>query len=585
MRLTTLCLAAILFLFPAAFSIAQTGPAAPPAATEIPEKELDKPLFNVPTRLGLLGQLSLSLDDVLRLVLANNNDLANSQLDVLISRFNFISAKSVYDPFIGARTQWQQSTTPISSIIGGGANGKLTTKEIFATPELRGNIPYTGGSYRVSFNSQRTTTNNTFVTLNPQYPSNVTVSLNQPLWRNLRYDQNRQRIEVARNNRNLTAAQLRQSVMDIVTQAEKAYWDVVFAKRNLEVQIEAARSANRQVGSNERMAKEGVLASIEVAEAQVQLANFEQNIYSAQASLTQAENALKLLMLPDRSSAFWSSAIVPTTPPNLDPGHEGLPAAVTAALSNRPEVTQIESSQQIDRANLRYDREQVKPQIDVVASFTTAGLAGRVIPPAPNPITGDTNALVDRINLLSQPLGLPPLSPISFGTGGTLTPILIGGYQQSLSNLTSFNYPTIQAGLEISLPLRNRAAKAAVSASIAELRRDRNQRTKLELQIEADVRTSLQSLESARDRLLAASAARKFASAQYASEQRKFQAGTSTVFLVLQRQTTLITAQNAEIRAQSDLGKAKADVARATGETLTNRHIDIATALPATRNP
>jgi len=96
--------------------------------------------------------------------------------------------------------------------------------------------------------------------------------------------------------------------------------------------------------------------------------------------------------------------------------------------------------------------------------------------------------------------------------------------------------------------------------------------------VEADVRNKLQSLAAARARLNSAEAARKFAEDQYASEQRQFRAGTSSVFLVLQRQTDLIAARSREIRASADLGKAAADLDRAMARTLSVHNIAVDTA-------
>ena len=79
--------------------------------------------------------------------------------------------------------------------------------------------------------------------------------------------------------------------------------------------------------------------------------------------------------------------------------------------------------------------------------------------------------------------------------------------------------------------------------------------------------------------LSAAATGRRSAEEQYESEQRKFRAGTSTVFLLLQRQTTMISARNRELRAEADLSKAIADFERATARTFQAHNIDIKAAM------
>jgi HAE1 family hydrophobic/amphiphilic exporter-1 len=183
--------------------------------------------------------------------------------------------------------------------------------------------------------------------------------------------------------------------------------------------------------------------------------------------------------------------------------------------------------------------------------------------------------LSDRINDLSLLAGLQPLPVTSTGSGGGLPPLLVGSYGQSLSNLFNGNFPTTQVQLRLSLPLRNRTAEANLANSLAETRRIRNQRQQTEQSIEASVRNAMQSVESAKARLASARVARESAEQQYQSEQRQFRAGTSTLFLVQQRQSDMITARSQERRAESDLGKAIATYELSTGTILQINNIQI----------
>jgi HAE1 family hydrophobic/amphiphilic exporter-1 len=130
-------------------------------------------------------------------------------------------------------------------------------------------------------------------------------------------------------------------------------------------------------------------------------------------------------------------------------------------------------------------------------------------------------------------------------------------------------------GVRISLPLKNRTAEANLGSSLAEGSRIKNQRAQAEQIIEADVRNSLQALRSAEARLQSAAAARTSSEQQYESEQRQFRAGTTTVYLVLQRQTELLAARSRELQAQTDLNKAISEFQRATGTTLSANNVSI----------
>ncbi|MDQ2901525.1 MAG: TolC family protein, partial [Acidobacteriota bacterium] len=489
--------------------------------------------------------------------------------------FNVRGAQGYYDPRFGLTGYRLKRVSPVSSLIGGAANGKLTFKEWNADPQVSGVSPWLGGSYRLDFNSSRQLTDSQFVTLNPQFPTTANLSLTQPLWRGLRFDENRHRLQVARKNLRLTAEQFRQRVIEIVTQAIEAYWDLDFARRNLDVQIEAVRLAERQDQSNRRQVQQGLLAPVDVIAAQTQVATFQQNVFTAQETLTRAENNLKALMLPDRNDLLWGTALIPETQIDQNIATPTLEEATRRALRDRPELAQSGVAIEINGLDARLSRELAKPQIDAFALLSSAGLAGRALPPGPNPFTGGFLPLIAQLNQLSALNGLAPITSLPGFGGNQIPPIFPGGYGQSLGNLQSGYFPTVQLGVQMSLPLRNRTAHAQSAISAAEGRRLLALRNQAEILIEADVRNSLQSVESARARLDAAALARTSAEDQYSSEQRQFQAGTSTVFLVLQRQTDLISARTREVRAKADFGKAVADLDRATARTMEAQNIKL----------
>ena len=304
--------------------------------------------------------------------------------------------------------------------------------------------------------------------------------------------------------------------------------------------------------SNRRQVAQGLLAPVDVIQTQTQIATFQQNVFTAQEGLTRAENVLKQLMLPVRQDPQWSVALIPVTTVNLHPELPELADALKEALTSRPEIAEAKTNIDINRLGIRLDREQAKPQINAVARLSSLGLSGRALPVVESPILQD--------------LGLTPSS---------LPAIFPGGYSQSLNNVYHGIFPTVQLGVQMSLPIRNRTAKSQVAVGVAEGKRLAAQQQLVEMAVEADVRNAVQSVDAARSRLVSAQSASKFAEDQYVSEQRQFRAGTSSVFLVLQRQTDLIAARSREIRAKADLGSAAADLDRATAQTLVAQKIDV----------
>ncbi len=543
---------------------AQTSPALPP----------QEPL-EVPQRIGLLGETTISLAEVVQRTLANDRDIAISQIAREEAVYNIRGAKGYYDPRLGMNAYRVKNVSPVSSLIGGAADGKLTQKELYADPQLSGNSPWLGGTYKLDFASARQSTDSEFVTLNPQFPASVNLNLTQPLWRGLRYDDNRHRLEVARKNQALTDQQFRQRVIEVTTQAINAYWELAFAHLNLTVQVEAVRLAEKQDSSNRRQVDQGLLAPADVIQTQTQIATFQQNIFTAQEALTRAENNLKTLILPNRQDLLWGIALTPNTPLTSTADTPSLPEAVQKALAQRPELAESKVTIEVNRLDARLSREQAKPQIDAVATLSLQGLAGRPVPAGPDPFTAGLAPFADRINQLSALVGLPPIPSIAIGST-QIPAILVGGYSQSLGALTSGTFPIAQVGVQMSLPIRNRTASANAAVAALEGKRLKAQYDQIAMAVESDVRNSIQTVSSARARLRAAALARRSAEDQYASEQRQFQAGTSSVFLVLQRQTDLTAARSREIRSQADLSEALADLDRATAHTMEAQNIHIA---------
>ena len=548
----------------------------PPQELQVPAVAPDfhpdqKPL----PELGRVGvdmdrQKPLSLREALAMALENNKDIEVARQNVKIAEFDLTSAHGAYDPRLSSSTYYERIKNPISSFLSGGANGATTQSDYTGTARLEGLTPKLGGNYRLDFSSIRLTSNNQFTALSPQYPTALTFNYTQPLFRGLRFDSNRRQIEIAKKNLSLTDAQFRQRAIETITSVQRVYWDLVFALRNLQVQRDAVRDSRTQFEHNKRLVVAGALAPIDVVAAEAQVAGFEQALFSSLEEVSRSENNLKNLIAVDRKSDLWNLSVIPTDSVDLTPPDISLPEALKAAMENRPELQQSNVVREINQIDQKYFREQTKPAVDLVGSYGLVGLAGSQSS-AGNPFSSaSTTELRSRVDQLLTQAGLPLLTPLP---QQALSPFLIGGYDQSLRNLLSDRFNNFRVGVQINLPLRNRTAEAQLGRSLVEGQRIATQREQLEQTIQVDVRNALQVVRSAEARLHAAGVARQASEQQYQSEQRKLDAGQSTVFLVLERQTALTTARGNELRAQTDLNKAIAELQRATGNALVTNNI------------
>ena len=525
-------------------------------------------------------QKPLGLREAIALALENNKDIEVTRQNVKIAEFDLTAARGAYEPRFSGQTYYEHTKTPVFSFFAGGPNFSLEQSNVVGNGGLNGLVKHGGGNFSVTYNNTRNTTNNIFTSVNPTFSSSLTFAYTQPILRGRRFDQSRRTIEVAKKNLSLTDTQFRQKTIDVITNVQRAYWDLTYSLRNLQVQRDGVKDAKDQLEHNKRLVDEGQLAPIDVVAAETQVANFEQAVYDALNTVGQAENNLKNLIAPNKNDPIWTQSVTPTDDVDLTAPSTTLPEALDAALQNRPELEINDTQKAINKIDQKFYREQTRPQVDLIASYTAAGAAGTFNPNVINPIGNTTPTInqtifnVNQITAQNYPaLAQIPLLPIT--QTPPLPDYLKGGYGSAVSNLFQNRYPTFRVGLQFNLPLMgDKTSHAQLGKSLVEGERLQTQREQLEQTIQVDVRNALQSLRTAEARLRAAAIARENSVKQYDSEQRKLDAGQSDVYKVLERQTALTQARSNELRAQTELNKAISDLQRATGNSLKANNVE-----------
>jgi outer membrane protein len=512
-------------------------------------------------------RVTLTLRDAMTMALENNRDIEVERLNVQMNEFDLRGAQGFYDPNLATTLYYDHRAIPATSIF---ASGK--TDNVIGSATFTQRTPWQGSSVTGFFDNNRATTDNPFVSLNPQYTTNLSFTFTQPILRNRAIDSGRRQIRIAKKRLDISDSQFRQRAIEIIAQAQRAYWDLVFARRDQEIKQESVDLANTQLEHNERLVEAGTLAKSDIISARVELERRKDEAEAAVDAIQRAENALKGLMAQVGDGEIWQSELVPVEQPQIEPGASlPLEDALRLAARNRPEMEQYRLRGELNKIDSEYLRNQTKPQVDFFVTYGAAGLAGP-LRATENPINASNAILFGRINQLSALAGLPPL-PIA-NTGGT-PGSLIGGYGQSLANLFKNDFRSWRFGLNINLPLRNRTAEANLGRSLAEGKQIEAQRQKTEQLIEVEVRNALQAVETARKRADAAKNSRVNAELQYQSEQRKFDAGQSTNFFVLDRQNALSSARGRELRALTDYTKAVAELQRALSTTLSSNNVEV----------
>jgi len=497
----------------------------------------------------MLDQRSLTLNEAIRLALENNNDIEVTRHNVKIAEFDLKAARGYHQPRLSGITSYERATAPNVSIFS--SNQNTTQGAFVGNVGVTGYVPKFGTILRADVNNQRVDTNNPISVLSPQYNAALGFTITQPLFKGRGFDQQRRVIEIAKRNLSLTDVQFRQKTIDTIVNVQRAYWDLAFALRNLQVQRDGVKDAKDQYDHNKRLVEEGQLAPIDIVASETQVAIFEQAVYEALSIVGQAENALKNLISPNKGAKIWSESVTPVDPVDITPPDTTLREALDAALNNRPELELNEVQRDINAIDRKFYENQKQPQIDLVAGYTSSGIGGSpntsFSPNFPTPCTTD------------------PTSPACQQQLANLALLTGNAYNGVFNN----RYPTYRVGVQINLPLfGDKTAGANYGKALVEGQKIETQRTQLEQSIQVDVRNAIQSLRMAEAKLRSAAIARENSVKQYESEQRKLDAGQSDVYKVLERQTALTVARSNELRAQTDLNKSIADLQRATGNSL-----------------
>ncbi|HEX8150213.1 MAG TPA: TolC family protein [Pyrinomonadaceae bacterium] len=524
-------------------------------------------------RVGVNGNetLSLTMNEAIRRALENNNEIEIARADVRLAEQTLNSLNGVFDPVFTYSPQINSAIRPVTNIFGGANNtGTVSTTDFNNDVSVTKQFGKGGGNFTYFFNNTRETTDATNQRINPIYSSAQGLQFTQPLWRNRSIDRNRQQIRIQRKRLEQTDADFRLRTIAIISQVQRAYWDLVFALRNEQNQVANVKLAQENFRRTEASVAAGASAPLQRAEIETELSTRQSSLLVANQQVTFAENTLKNLLIKDPLSPDWSKALVPTDSPSFDETPLNLETSLKEAHENRPEMRRLRLEGDVNDINLQFYKNQTKPRIDLVGTVQTNGLAGT---PQGETTFPDPTDKSEKPRTITHPIRACTGSE---APGEACVPAnFVGGYGQTLGNIFRGDTRQIVVGVTIEIPWKNRTAKA--NLAYAQIQREQLAATtrSQEQTIEVEVRNAVQAVETARRRVLFAREALRSAEEQLAGERRLYQVGRSTTFLLFQRENALVNAQNQELQSQTDYNKALADLQRATSTTLRSNNVII----------
>jgi len=501
-----------------------------------------------PVRLGefvVEGKLELSLKSYLELVMANNTDIQIEFLTVESPKNAILRAMQTWDPLGTASFTSTRASTPSTGALQG-----ANTVESLSQPasfNFQQTLP-TGMTYSVGFAGSKSTTNSSFQSLNPALGANLAVNFSQPLLRNRGAGVNRLSLMIARGRANISEITLRAALLQMVNNAENAYWDVIQARENLRVQQSALSLAQESLKLSQKELELGAISPLDIYNPEQQEATAQLAVSQAQYALEQTWNALRKQIGADLSPAVRGLPVVLTETAEPPAGRLEFDAedAVRKGEAARPEVRSALASLSLDDLGIRQAKNEILPDVELTGGYTSQGVGGIYYP-------GTT--------VLDTSGNASPAAPIP------------GGFGDALRQMFGFGYPVYSFGLNVTLPIRTHAAVADMADAMVQKKRDALTARTIQQQVRLSVLNALSSLNSSREALKLAVAARDFAQKYLDAENQKYQLGAEPMQFVLQAQTQLSQAESAVVQNQVGLRRNLLNLLTQTGELLDERGI------------
>ena len=563
------------------------------------------------------GKLYLSLSDAIALAIENNLDLAWARYAPLVAQTDLLRARSGQQ-LRGVQTQISTLSTGLSQGAGGGARGTnatgitqragaagggggggqgdassffgtqaanldpilfagidvghfsnpqtsdfVTGTNTFITERSNSNLGIrkgfkSGATAGLIWANTRADTNSLRNNFNPSLRSNLTFTLTQPLLRGFGFAVNTRNITVAKRNQEVSDLAFKDQVITIVVRIQQLYWDLVSLRANADAAREALGLSEKLYEDNKRRVEIGTLAPIEIVRAEAEVAARQEDLTIAETQILLQETLFKDAISVNgiNSPSLQHVRIIPTdrievpAPENID----NLDQLMRIALFSRPDIEQSRIQLGNREINLKAIRNGRLPRLDFSVDVTNNGLAGQV-----------------NENFFAQA-----------GQSTLVSDFFLGGLGTSMSQIFRRNFPDYQVSLNLNIPLRNRQAQADLTATLLEQRQAEIRLRQTENSIRTEVQNAVIQLEQAEARYQTSLKARVLQEETLTAEQKKFDLGASTIFLVVQAQRDLALARSQEIAAMNNYALARVEVDRATGQTLQENGILVSEAYEGT---
>ena len=456
---------------------------------------------------------------------------------------------SSYDPSINANFSEEHYTQPFYNLQ---LNGVPTLQQNLGQLNVNYSQSFpTGTTLSFQFNNNRQWVNSIYDQLNPVLSSYYHIGFQQELLAGFGLGPNLRYLRIAKNNRKITDIDFRGQVIATITQIEDIYWDLVKAYEEAQVDEQSLVFAQQSLDNTKKELKLESVAAMDEMKAEAEVSKRDQDLTVARTDLELQESLIKNALTKSLDDPVLEAMpVVPTdTVQQLDEQpSQPLTDLISAALQNRPELS--ESAVQL--LNFQISRKSVRnallPSLALQAYYGGTGLAG-------------------------------PANPLYQGTINSIVPTDLGG---AIVNAYNNSAPDYYVGLNLNIPLRNRAAKADQYRSELEYRQAELHMEQLKKQIRIEVRHAQYALEQNLAGVEAARKARDLAQRTFEITKKEQDLGSGSNYQTMTAQRDLAEAERDLVTAATVYQRAKVELDRATGTTLEHNGIQIQDAINGT---
>ena len=482
------------------------------------------------------GKLRLRLQDAVLLMLANNSNVQLQELNVDSAKYNLLRSHQPFDPFLLGNLSANRSTIPGVSQLQGALVPSILTQsaQLSYSQTLK-----TGTAFQGGFSTARTSTNDSNNFLNPSIASSLNFQITQPLLRNGGLFANRANLVIARRSLRQSQATFEAQVSDAILETVQEYWNVVEARGAHTVQRKSLDQADATYKHDKRALELGALSPLDIYRSEAEVAARKLQVISSEYALKEAEAILRRTTGASLDSAFRNLEFELTEDPQMqgEPRSVDLTKTLEQALAHRPELEATRQALANDYTNVRLAHNHLLPDLSLTGAYSGNGVGGNQI---------NAGKIVSR-----------------------------GGLGDSLDQAFGFGFPTYGATLQLTLPIKNRAAQGDLGNALVSRRRDLYSERQLQEQITLDVSNAVHRLDQAKLTVDAAKANVDLAGKSLNAEQRKYELGQQTLFFMLDAQTKLAEAELDLLQAEITYQVSLATLDHATGSLLDPYHVKI----------